>query len=81
MGCVFLLLDYWDVLEEFQNIFANSPIALPLRYMQGNADTFGGNFSFQNRISYFDHHDDGIEVPCGFFKPFQISPSGQFLSL
>ncbi|KAL8468488.1 hypothetical protein ACS0TY_031630 [Phlomoides rotata] len=69
--------DYWDVLEEIQNIFTNSTSPLPLRYMQGNAETFGGNFSFQNRISYFDHHDDRIEVPCGFFKSFQITSSDQ----
>lgn len=48
-----------------------------LRYIQGNADSFGGNFSVKKRFSYFDRRgDDGIEVPCGFFKRFPISNFG-----
>ncbi|CBI30873.3 unnamed protein product, partial [Vitis vinifera] len=68
--------DYWMVLKKIQDSCRNSTIFLPgLRYIQGNADTFGGNFSTQKRISYFDHRDDGKEVPCGFMKEFSISKS------
>ncbi|KAI3456009.1 hypothetical protein Pfo_012672 [Paulownia fortunei] len=70
--------DYWVVFVEIQQIFTNStalgePSAL--RYMQGLADSFGGNLSIQERISYFDHREDGIEIPCGFFRRFPISTS------
>lgn len=78
MGFPFLS-DYWMVLKKIQDSCRNSTIFLPgLRYIQGNADTFGGNFSTQKRISYFDHRDDGKEVPCGFMKEFSISKSGEF---
>ncbi|KAJ9690982.1 hypothetical protein PVL29_013240 [Vitis rotundifolia] len=68
--------DYWMVLKKIQDSCRNSTMFLPgLRYIQGNADTFGGNLSTQKRISYFDHRDDGKEVPCGFMKEFSISKS------
>ncbi|KAK9268128.1 hypothetical protein L1049_010568 [Liquidambar formosana] len=64
------------VLKEIQDLCRNS--SLPsgvIRYMQGKGDSFGGNFSTQKRISYFDHRDDRVEVPCGFLKEFPISKS------
>ncbi|XP_059668984.1 alkaline ceramidase TOD1 [Cornus florida] len=68
--------DYWMVLKEIQNFCQNSSYGSQiLRYMQGTADSFGGNFSTQKRISFFNHQDDEIEIPCGFFKKFPISNS------
>lgn len=43
--------------------------------MQENAENFGGNFGIEKRLSYFDHREDGVEIPCGFFKRFPISNS------
>ena len=77
-GCWFLCSDYWDVLKEIQNLRKCS--TRTLRYMQGNADSFGGNLSSHLRFSYFDHQNDSREVPCGFLKKFPISDYGQFLS-
>lgn len=68
--------DYWDVVKEIEN--SHKTHSIPLRYMQGNADSFGGNLSTLVRFSYFDHQNDNIEVPCGFLKKFPISDSGQF---
>ncbi|KAG8385286.1 hypothetical protein BUALT_Bualt03G0026200 [Buddleja alternifolia] len=71
--------DYWGALKEIQQSCANSTElgASSLRYMQGNAESFGGNFSIQKRVSYFDHRVDETEIPCGFFKSFPISSSDQ----
>ncbi|TKY59664.1 hypothetical protein E2542_SST16756 [Spatholobus suberectus] len=68
--------DYWDVLKEIKH-FGNSPQYSKriVRYMQGNADSFGGNLSTHLRFSYFDHQNDSTEVPCGFLKKFPISES------
>ncbi|KHN25899.1 hypothetical protein glysoja_018753 [Glycine soja] len=63
--------DYWDVLKEIQNLRKCS--TRTVRYMQGNADSFGGNLSSHLRFSYFDHQNDSREVPCGFLKKFPIS--------
>ncbi|KAM4101197.1 hypothetical protein ACB094_05G125600 [Castanea mollissima] len=66
--------DYWTVLKEIRDLCRNSSLASPvLSYMQGQADSFGGNFSTQKRISYFDHENSSLEVPCGFLKKFPIS--------
>ncbi|XP_019439699.1 PREDICTED: uncharacterized protein LOC109345264 [Lupinus angustifolius] len=68
--------DYWDVVKEIKNWHKNfSGYSIPLRYMQGNGDSFGGNFTTSVRFSYFDNQTDGKEVPCGFFKKFPISDS------
>ncbi|KAL2494510.1 hypothetical protein Fot_38267 [Forsythia ovata] len=70
--------DYWEVLKEIQEICRNSTTlgARSLRYMQGNSKNFGGNFSIEKRLSYFDNREDnGIEIPCGFFESFPISNS------
>ncbi|OIT31118.1 PREDICTED: uncharacterized protein LOC109209117 [Nicotiana attenuata] len=69
--------DYWAALKEINEFSENSTFlgSQNLRYIQGNADSFGGNFSIKKRFSYFDHSDDGIEIPCGFFKQFPISNS------
>lgn len=40
--------------------------------MQRNAQSFGGNFSTRKRFSFFDHHGDGTEIPCGFFQRIPI---------
>ncbi|GKU92565.1 hypothetical protein SLEP1_g6276 [Rubroshorea leprosula] len=66
--------DYRVVLKEIQdlcnNSFAFSPV---LRYVRGKSQTFGGNLSTQKRISYFDHSNYNVEIPCGFLKNFPIS--------
>ncbi|KAL0321363.1 UNVERIFIED_CONTAM: hypothetical protein Sradi_5397800 [Sesamum radiatum] len=69
--------DYWDVVKEMHRLLENSTSlgARSLRYMQGNAESFGGNLSFQTRISYFDHSEDEAEIPCGFFRDFPITSS------
>ncbi|XP_057434126.1 alkaline ceramidase TOD1-like [Lotus japonicus] len=68
--------DYWDVVKEISNFNKNSLSSSGvLRYMQGNANTFGGNLSTLARFSYFDHQNDTTEVPCGFLKKFPISGS------
>lgn len=69
--------DYWDVVDEIENLRKNSRgYDGVLRYLKGNADTFGGNLSTLARFSYFNHQNDSIEVPCGFLKEFPISNSG-----
>lgn len=77
-GVVFLLADYWNALKEISEFSENSTFlgSRNLRYIQGNADSFGGNFSTKKRFYYFNHGDDGIEVPCGFFKRFPVSNFG-----
>ena len=71
--------DYWDVVKEIKNFHTkNPPSSGALRYVQGNANTFGGNLSTPARISYFNHQNDTTEVPCGFLKKFPISDSGNF---
>ncbi|KAK0577961.1 hypothetical protein LWI29_002970 [Acer saccharum] len=69
--------DYRRVFKEIQELCRNSSSFTPvLRYMQGkNSGSFGANFSTQKRISYFDHFNDNVEVPCGFFKEFPITTS------
>ncbi|KAJ0080898.1 hypothetical protein Patl1_10061 [Pistacia atlantica] len=68
--------DYRVVFENIRDLCGNSSAFSPvLKYMQGNADSFGGNFSTQKRISYFNHVNDSVEIPCGFFKKFPISNS------
>ncbi|CAI8590852.1 unnamed protein product [Vicia faba] len=70
--------DYWDVVDEIKNFRKKSRGNDGfLRYMKGNADTFGGNLSTLTRFSYFNHQNDSIEIPCGFFKGFPISNSDQ----
>lgn len=67
---------------EIHNLCMNSSAFLPaLRYLQGKADTFGGNFGTQKRFSYFNYSNDEIKVPCGFLKEFPVSDSGLFLIL
>ncbi|KAL3643640.1 hypothetical protein CASFOL_014455 [Castilleja foliolosa] len=72
--------DYLVVFNEIQRSIANSSALgaakSSLRYMHEiNSGSFGGKLSFPERLSYFDHHDDEIEIPCGFFKRFPISTS------
>ncbi|KAF8391092.1 hypothetical protein HHK36_023392 [Tetracentron sinense] len=75
-GVLLLCLDYWMVLKEIHDFCRNSSSSsLFLRYLQNKADSFGGNFSTQKRISYFDHNDDRFDVPCGFMKEFPVSTS------
>lgn len=72
--------DYWLVVKEIQDLCQNSSdySSEGLRYIQGKADTFGGNLTTNKRFSFFDHSNDSMEVPCGFFKPFPISNSGKY---
>ncbi|XP_057748071.1 alkaline ceramidase TOD1-like [Arachis stenosperma] len=72
--------DYRNVLEEIQHFQMNSSpgtssSSSSMAYMQGNADSFGGNLSTHLRFSYFDRRNDSREVPCGFFKRFPIGDS------
>lgn len=46
-----------------------------LRYLEGKSEKFGGNLGAHERFSYFDHQNETIRVPCGFFKDFPISDS------
>ncbi|KAF3449929.1 hypothetical protein FNV43_RR06008 [Rhamnella rubrinervis] len=62
--------DYWTVLKQMQRLSKNSSA---LRYMKGKADSFGGNFSVQDRLSYFDNEKNIVGIPCGFLKKFPIS--------
>ncbi|KAK8608075.1 hypothetical protein V6N13_023509 [Hibiscus sabdariffa] len=67
---------YGKVAEEIHNLCKNSSTFLPaLKYLQVKGDTFGGNLSFQERISYFNHTNNDINVPCGFLKEFPVSDS------
>lgn len=78
--CYVSIADYKTVTEEIEEFCRNStPLgSRNVNYMQGNAETFGGNFSFRKRLSFFDYRGDGIGIPCGFFKKFPISFAGQF---
>ncbi|KAJ9135872.1 hypothetical protein P3X46_032998 [Hevea brasiliensis] len=68
--------DYWIALQEIQDLCRNSTVSSQdLRYMEGNGESFGGNFSNQKRMSYFHHLNDSVEIPCGFFKKFPVSDS------
>lgn len=65
------------VLKEIQDLSWNSSAFTPaLRYRQGRAGSFGGNFSAQNRFSYFGHLNGRVGVPCGFLKKFPINDPG-----
>lgn len=65
------------VFKEIQDLCGNSSAVPPvLKYMQGNADSFGGHFGTKKRIAYIDHQNNSLDLPCGFFKKFPISDSG-----
>lgn len=66
--------DYLDVVNEIKSFRETNR---PLRYVKGNADTFGGNLSTLTRFSYFNHQNHNTEVLCGFLKKFPVSDSGQ----
>lgn len=73
----FLCPDYWNVLEEIQILSQkSSPSSHSLRYLQGRADTFGGNFTFQDRFSHFNNESHILGIPCGFLTKFPITNSG-----
>ncbi|CAN8245916.1 unnamed protein product [Cochlearia groenlandica] len=66
--------DYWTVLKEIQSICSSDSSTLEnLKYINGESESFGGNFTTQQRFSYFNHSQNDVEVPCGFFKDFPIS--------
>ncbi|XP_047057547.1 probable hexosyltransferase MUCI70 [Lolium rigidum] len=69
--------DYKTVLEEINGLRRNltvPPRAFPpLRYQNGRRDTFAGNLSTEERISFFTHTDGAVEIPCGFLKDFPIA--------
>lgn len=68
--------DYWMVLNEIQVMLWNSSWrSSNLRYLAGNADSFGGNFSAEKRFSYFDDNIS-VPIPCGFLKKFPVTDSG-----
>ncbi|KMT02236.1 hypothetical protein BVRB_9g206270 [Beta vulgaris subsp. vulgaris] len=64
--------DYPSVFKEIQQ-YCQDWTDLPLSYMQGKAATFGGNFSIDKRVSFFDQLQQRTEFPCGFFKPFTVN--------
>ncbi|XP_052179347.1 probable hexosyltransferase MUCI70 [Diospyros lotus] len=67
--------EYFVAFKEIRELCRNSSSSgKNLRYLQGKARSFGGNFDVWERVSSFDHSDDaGFEVPCGFFKDFPVS--------
>ncbi|KAF7803173.1 transmembrane protein [Senna tora] len=68
--------DYWDVVREIRDFRdRSSSSSRRLAYMQGNAESFGGNFSAEMRFSYFHHRNDTTHLPCGFLTHFPISHS------
>ncbi|XP_050231437.1 alkaline ceramidase TOD1 [Mercurialis annua] len=69
--------DYWMVLKEIQDLCWNSSVFNGLKYMKRKSESFGGKFNTKKRISYFNHVNDSVEIPCGFFKKFPISNSDQ----
>lgn len=69
------LSDYPSVFKEIQQ-YCQDWTDLPLSYMQGKAATFGGNFSIDKRVSFFDQLQQRTEFPCGFFKPFTVNDYG-----
>ncbi|KAF6139382.1 hypothetical protein GIB67_026224, partial [Kingdonia uniflora] len=65
---------YWNALKEIEDFMQNSSISTPsLRYLSKETESFGGNLSTLERISYFDRSGDDVTVPCGFMKEFPIS--------
>nr|XP_045090098.1 LOW QUALITY PROTEIN: probable hexosyltransferase MUCI70 [Aegilops tauschii subsp. strangulata] len=42
-------------------------------YQNGRRDSFAGNFSTEERRSFFNHTDSAVEIPCGFFKDFPLA--------
>lgn len=67
-----------DCIGEIQDLCRKSSVdSQGLRYMKENSESFGGNISTQKRRSYFQHLNDNVEIPCGFFKKFPVSNSGQ----
>lgn len=71
--------DYWTVLKKIQSLCSDSSSPESLSYISGKSEAFGGNFSTQKRFSYFNHSKDDVEVPCGFFRAFPISNSGEII--
>ncbi|XP_042487701.1 probable hexosyltransferase MUCI70 [Macadamia integrifolia] len=68
--------DYSMVLDDIKEICMNSSSSTStLSYLSKKADSFAGNFSTKERIFYFDHRDDQVEVPCGVMKEFPVSDS------
>ena len=68
-------------MNEIHSICRVSSSSETLRYIHGKSETFGGNFSTQKRFSYFNHSNNDVEVPCGFFRDFPISNSGEISSI
>uniref|UniRef100_A0A453EF26 TOD1/MUCI70 glycosyltransferase-like domain-containing protein n=1 Tax=Aegilops tauschii subsp. strangulata TaxID=200361 RepID=A0A453EF26_AEGTS len=68
--------DYNTVLQEINGVGRNLSArhrAFPaLRYQNGRRDSFAGNFSTEERRSFFNHTDSAVEIPCGFFKDFPL---------
>uniref|UniRef100_A0A7N0RDU9 TOD1/MUCI70 glycosyltransferase-like domain-containing protein n=1 Tax=Kalanchoe fedtschenkoi TaxID=63787 RepID=A0A7N0RDU9_KALFE len=70
--------DYQEVVREFERAVSRkntTEVALGLRYVQGTGreQSFGGNFSFAKRVSFFDRGEDDLIVPCGFLTDLPIS--------
>ncbi|EXC29358.1 hypothetical protein L484_021666 [Morus notabilis] len=66
--------DYGTVVKKIEDLCRTSSSSV-LRYLEGNYDTFGGNFTAHQRFSYFDHQNDTTRIPCGFLKEFPITDS------
>ncbi|WVZ72766.1 hypothetical protein U9M48_021175 [Paspalum notatum var. saurae] len=72
--------EYKTVLEDINGLCRNlsasastsSSSSSVLRYLGGRRATFAGNFSADERRSFFRHTDGGVAVPCGFFKEFPV---------
>ncbi|KAL6627211.1 hypothetical protein ACP70R_030937 [Stipagrostis hirtigluma subsp. patula] len=66
--------DYKTALEAINGLCRNlsTPASPVLRYQNGRRDSFAGNLSAEERRSFFDHTDNEVEIPCGFFEEFPI---------
>jgi hypothetical protein len=68
-------------LEEIHGLCRNTSASPALRYQSGRRATFAGNFSAEERRSFFSHTDDQVAIPCGFFREFPVPEHGELLDL
>ncbi|XP_072999511.1 alkaline ceramidase TOD1 [Typha latifolia] len=72
-----LFSEYRVAFEEIRDLISNLSLASSssspvLRYQRGRGNSFAGNFSTLRRKYFFNHSDDRVAIPCGFFKEFPI---------
>jgi hypothetical protein len=64
-------------LEEIHGLCRNTSASPTLRYQSGRRVTFAGNFSTEKRRFFFNHIDDRVAIPCGFFREFPVPEHGE----